>query len=145
MKLNQKIAKQIDLDILRTFRLHSLYQDRYGVGQIKLFNILKAYANYNLDLGYTQGMNTIAALLLMYLDEESSFWCLVHIMGHHKYLMGDIFLEGLKLLKYIGFPLLMENCFIHEKLFELKLSKLYSHFQDQGLITTMYSTRWYML
>jgi hypothetical protein len=69
-KTNSKNAKQIDLDILRTFRLHKLYQERYGKGQIKLWNVLKAYSNYNKELGYTQGMNTIAALLLMYLDEE---------------------------------------------------------------------------
>jgi hypothetical protein len=69
-KTNPKISKQIDLDINRTFRLHKLYQEKYGKGQIKLWNVLNAYSNYNKNLGYTQGMNTIAALLLMYLDEE---------------------------------------------------------------------------
>jgi hypothetical protein len=58
-------------------------------------------------------------------------------MGHPKYLMGDIFLDG--------FPLLMENCYIHEKLFEKVLPKLFVHFQDEGIISTMYSTKWYML
>lgn len=67
---NQKDARQIDIDILRCFRKHKLYAERYGKGQIALFNVLKAFINFYPQLGYCQGMAPITALLLMYLDEE---------------------------------------------------------------------------
>lgn len=38
--------------------------------QEALFNVLKANAVYNKDIGYTQGMGFVTALLLMYMDEE---------------------------------------------------------------------------
>jgi len=38
--------------------------------QQALFHVLAAYSMYNTEVGYCQGMSQIAALLLMYLDEE---------------------------------------------------------------------------
>lgn len=38
--------------------------------QQALFHVLAAYSVYNTEVGYCQGMSEIAALLLMYLNEE---------------------------------------------------------------------------
>lgn len=38
--------------------------------QKALSNILKAYSIFNVDIGYCQGMADIAALLVMYMEEE---------------------------------------------------------------------------
>ena len=38
--------------------------------QQALFHVLAAYSMYNTDVGYCQGMSQIAALLLMYFNEE---------------------------------------------------------------------------
>jgi hypothetical protein len=35
-----------------------------------LYNVLKAYSNFNSEIGYTQGMSFIAAVLLMHMNEE---------------------------------------------------------------------------
>ena len=35
-----------------------------------LFNVLKAYSNWDPSLGYCQGMNFIVGFLLMYVDQE---------------------------------------------------------------------------
>lgn len=40
--------------------------------QQALFHVLAAYSMYNTEVGYCQGMSEIAALLLMYLNEEVS-------------------------------------------------------------------------
>ena len=40
------------------------------VRQQALFHVLGAYSMYNTEVGYCQGMSQIAALLLMYLNEE---------------------------------------------------------------------------
>ena len=52
-------------------------EDSQG-GNNKLFNVLKAYANYDNEVGYVQGINYIVGLLLVYIqDEEKVFWCLL--------------------------------------------------------------------
>ena len=37
---------------------------------------LQAYSVYNSEVGYCQGMSTLAGMLLMYLGEEETFWAL---------------------------------------------------------------------
>lgn len=46
-----------------------------------------AYSMYNQEVGYCQGMSQIAALLLMYLNEEDAFWALSALMSSPKYAM----------------------------------------------------------
>jgi len=42
---------------------------------------------YNTEVGYCQGMSQIAALLLMYMDEEEAFWCLSQLLTNKKHAM----------------------------------------------------------
>ncbi|XP_038411847.1 USP6 N-terminal-like protein isoform X1 [Canis lupus familiaris] len=67
---------QIDLDVNRTFRSHTMFWDRYRVGQGALFHMLAAYSVNDTEVGYCQGMSEIAAILLMFLPEEDAFWAL---------------------------------------------------------------------
>lgn len=46
----EKIMK----DLARTFPMHPLFAERGGVGQQKMFNVLKAYAVHDPTLGYCQ-------------------------------------------------------------------------------------------
>ncbi|KAI8994580.1 rab-GTPase-TBC domain-containing protein [Pilobolus umbonatus] len=62
--------RQIDLDIPRTLRDHIMFKQRYGSGQRALFNVLRAFANYDEEVGYCQGMTNIVATILMYCEEE---------------------------------------------------------------------------
>nr|KAG5703276.1 hypothetical protein BaRGS_025518 [Batillaria attramentaria] len=83
--------RQIDLDVNRTYRNHIMFRERYGVKQQALFHVLAAYSVYNTEVGYCQGMSEIAALLLMYLNEETPF--------HLTLRLWDIYmLEGDRLL-----------------------------------------------
>eukprot|EP01127_Copromyxa_protea_P017253 TRINITY_DN5234_c2_g1_i1.p1 TRINITY_DN5234_c2_g1~~TRINITY_DN5234_c2_g1_i1.p1 ORF type:complete len:570 (+),score=82.83 TRINITY_DN5234_c2_g1_i1:1620-3329(+) len=61
---------QIDKDINRTLRDHIVFAKRYGEGQCKLYRILSTYALYNTKTRYTQGMSTLAAVVLLVLPEE---------------------------------------------------------------------------
>jgi hypothetical protein len=40
----------------------------------KLENILMAFSRHAKKIGYCQGMNMVAALGLLFLDEETVFW-----------------------------------------------------------------------
>ena len=50
--------------------------------------VLRAYAGYNLAVGYCQGMGFIAGTLVMYMPAEDAFWCLVILLENPKYLQG---------------------------------------------------------
>ena len=39
-----------------------------------------AYSLHNPDIEYCQGFNRIAAIALLFLDEEEAFWCLLYIL-----------------------------------------------------------------
>lgn len=129
-------VRQIDLDVNRTSRNHALFCERYGTGQRMLFNILRAYAVYDSEVGYTQGMSGLGALLLMYMSEEDAFWCLVTLMHEERFGLRGLFLPG--------FPRLYRQYTIHEKLFRLLLPDLHKHFDVEGIQTSMYSTRWFL-
>ncbi len=79
----QEIAREascdIDKDVQRTFpstrRFHS------EEGQTQLRNVLRAYAAYDPEVAYCQGMNFIAGLLLLYMPSEAhAFAALVVLM-----------------------------------------------------------------
>ena len=68
-----RAREQITKDLPRTFPAHPLLD---GVGRDALRRVLCAYARHNPSVGYCQGMNFIAALLLLLMEEEAAFWCL---------------------------------------------------------------------
>eukprot|EP01016_Furgasonia_blochmanni_P035347 TRINITY_DN3905_c0_g1_i4.p1 TRINITY_DN3905_c0_g1~~TRINITY_DN3905_c0_g1_i4.p1 ORF type:complete len:386 (-),score=84.84 TRINITY_DN3905_c0_g1_i4:441-1598(-) len=91
-----KWVDQITKDISRTFPDNQLFKEFNGTEQ--LFNVLKAYSNFDPEIGYTQGMNFIVAALIIFMSQQKSdkmirdylvidpefevnvFWVLVHIM-----------------------------------------------------------------
>ncbi|SMN19518.1 similar to Saccharomyces cerevisiae YOL112W MSB4 GTPase-activating protein of the Ras superfamily that acts primarily on Sec4p [Maudiozyma saulgeensis] len=62
-----------------------------------LRRVLVAFSLYNTKIGYCQSMNFLAGLLLLFLDEEKSFWMLVLLTS--KYLPGvhNVNLEGVNI------------------------------------------------
>jgi len=133
---DSEFVKQIDLDIDRTYRNHIIFRERFNQGQQSLFNVLKAYSVYDTEVGYCQGMSSVASLLLMYMTEEEAFWSLVSLMEHEKYQFRGLFLPS--------FPLLYRNYAVHESLLHEELPKVHSHFNVEGLTSSMYSTKWFL-
>ena len=72
-----KVQKQISLDVVRTFSKQRVPQFIAPIGskQNLLYNVLAAYAKHEPDVGYCQGMNFLAALILIGVDfdEVSAF------------------------------------------------------------------------
>uniref|UniRef100_A0A1B0DM40 Uncharacterized protein n=1 Tax=Phlebotomus papatasi TaxID=29031 RepID=A0A1B0DM40_PHLPP len=96
-------VRQIDSDVNRQFREHMIFRERYSVKQQSLFNVLAAYSMYNSEVGYCQGMSSVAGLLLMYMDEEEAFWALNILFTEEKYAMHGLFIEGFpKLTLFLG-------------------------------------------
>lgn len=68
-----EVLNQISLDVNRTFRPFALkfLNAEISTGQNKLYNLLKVYALVlDPEIGYTQGMNFIAAMILMHVPNE---------------------------------------------------------------------------
>lgn len=73
------IVQQIQMDITRTLTDNIYY--RRGAGVDKLKEVLLAYARRNPEIGYCQGMNMIAANLLLILPTaEDAFWVLTSMI-----------------------------------------------------------------
>ncbi|KAK5583242.1 hypothetical protein RB653_004833 [Dictyostelium firmibasis] len=136
LERDSEFVKQIDLDIDRTYRNHIIFRERFNSGQQALFNVLKAYSIYDTEVGYCQGMSSIASLLLMYMTEEEAFWCLVALMESDKFQFRGLFLPS--------FPLLYRNYAIHEQLLHEELPKVASNFGVEGITFSMYATKWFL-
>lgn len=127
--------RQIDLDVNRTFRNHIMFRERYGIKQQALFHLLAAYSMYNTEVGYCQGMSQIAALLLMYMNEEDAFWALHIILTDTKHAMHGFFIPG--------FPKLLRYQDHHEAILKKFLPKVRKNFDKLGIHTSLYSMKWF--
>ncbi|XP_058379601.1 TBC1 domain family member 2A isoform X3 [Diceros bicornis minor] len=74
-------ARQIELDLNRTFPNNKHFTCPTSTFPEKLRRVLLAFSWQNPSIGYCQGLNRLAAIALLVLDEEeSAFWCLVAIV-----------------------------------------------------------------
>ena len=94
---------------------------------------------YDRDVGYTQGMNFIAGMILLHMnEEEEALWVMAALLkGVVIMSMRRSYLEGL--------PLLHQYLFEFEVLVNEELPKLGRHFQNQMLTPCMYASRWFMM
>lgn len=99
-----------------------------------LFGICKAYALFDEEVGYAQGMNFIAMPLLFNMPEEEAFTLFVRLMNHYK--LRDLFvadMPGLHLHLY-QFARLLED-------FE---PALYCHLNRRQVHPQLYATQWFL-
>ena len=77
---SNETIKQIDLDLARTFPEHEFIAS--PAGQLKLRQILVAFAGRHPTVGYCQGMNYVAAFLLEAVqhDVETAFWIFIALV-----------------------------------------------------------------
>ncbi|KCZ79577.1 hypothetical protein H312_03034, partial [Anncaliia algerae PRA339] len=132
--IKSKYENQIDMDVQRTFRSHPLFKEKYGAGQCRLFNILVSYSNYKPEIGYCQGMSSIVAVILMYFSEEEAFMFLEKLIKKNK-------LESLFDKKLSKLNLLLQ---VQKMVFEEEIPKINSHFEKESILSTLYSTSWYL-
>jgi len=131
----ERIRHAINNDVPRTFGDTDLFKQRGGEGQQQLFRLLMAYALYSPRVGYCQGLNfVVGGLLLAGFSEEEAFWGLHHLMKKH-YLEG-MFLPGL--------PGVKKALKRFEAWFSSLMPKLYAHFEEEGIKTEMFTSKWFM-
>lgn len=114
----------ISKDLHRTFPNHALFKDTEGTGQTGLLNILTAYAAYDSEVGYCQGMGFIVGILLMHMEsEELAFWTFVQIM-HDK---------NWRLVFKTGTPKLLTMLESLSRQIKHKIPDVHRHFVAEGV------------
>jgi hypothetical protein len=121
-------------DIERTFPKHIQFKDKFGLGQRSLFNVLRAYSRFNKSTGYVQGMGFITALILTYMDEESTFWMIHSLMN--KYNMRGYYEKD--------FPDLQRTFYKLLSLMKKHIPKVYDHFKKNSFHPSMYALQWFI-
>ena len=122
----------INKDLDRTYPGHEIY--RTVEGQLSLRNILRAYAFFDPEIGYCQGMGYIVGIARMYMEEEAAFWVLVSLMNN--YSMRGMFLSGMDEV-YKSF---------YKGNFLLKLFEpgVWKKLAENNLSPQIYATQWFM-
>ncbi|KAI9468496.1 MAG: rab-GTPase-TBC domain-containing protein [Benjaminiella poitrasii] len=123
----------IERDINRCYPDHTQFMEADGQGQKDLSCVLRAYAQYNPQLEYCQGMGRLAGLMLMQMPVQESFWLLVATID--KYMSGYFTptLSQLRIDAYIIGQLLKDH-----------QPKLASHLEKHDVLPIMYIAQWFL-
>lgn len=127
-------SKQIELDLLRTLPNNRHYASVDSPGICKLRNVLLAYSWHNPSIGYCQGMNRIAAIILLFLSEEETFWCLVAIID---YIMPSDYYSKTMLAAQADQRVLKD-------LIQEKLPRVASHLEQYSVDLTLFTFNWFL-
>ncbi|KAL7418747.1 GTPase-activating protein [Cryptotrichosporon argae] len=135
LKLSSPHEKSIVKDLARTFPQVRLFQQEGGGGgQESLFMVVKAYSLFDPDVGYTQGLAFIAAILLLNMPDEEAFCVLVRLMD--SYNLRSHFLADM--------PGLQLRLFQFDRLMEDMLPLLHTHLVRKGVKSSMFASQWFM-
>mmetsp|Transcript_27080 Transcript_27080/g.26721 ORF Transcript_27080/g.26721 Transcript_27080/m.26721 type:complete len:147 (+) Transcript_27080:843-1283(+) len=119
----------IEMDVLRSFQNNSI------VTQDILRRLLRAYAAFNPEVGYCQGMNFIAGTLYLQLqDEEIVFKCLIGLI--EKYQMKALFKHNLPKLRQFFYQL--------DRLIGLLLPEVHEILNEIGINSAHFSSSWFL-
>ncbi|CAK9821815.1 Rab GTPase-activating protein 1 [Anthophora retusa] len=121
-------------DTSRTFPAHDFFKETGGLGQDSLYRISKAYAVYDEEVGYCQGLSFLVASLLLHMPEEQAFCVLVKLM--YDYGLRDLYKDSFDNLHMRFYQL--------SRLIEDQLPELYKHFCERGVETHMFAAQWFL-
>lgn len=124
---------QIDQDLARTFPAHPWLDT--PLGHAALRRVLVAYSYRDSQVGYCQGMNYVAALLLLVMeDEEAAFWMLAVLLEN--ILVKDCYSDHLT------------GCHVEQRVFKDLLRKhcprLAAHLDNIGFDVSLVITEWFL-
>ena len=100
----------------------------------RLGNVLKAYSIYDPAVGYVQGLNFLAAPILLQCSEPEAFSLLVTLMKQHD--LRSMYLPDM--------PGLHTKLYQFDRLLEDNLPKVHIHLQRAGVTSSMYASQWFL-
>ncbi|GFV47385.1 TBC1 domain family member 2B [Trichonephila clavipes] len=127
-------SKQIELDLLRTLPNNCHYENLDSDGIPKLRRVLLAYSRHDPVVGYCQGLNRLAAIALLFMDEEDAFWCLVAII---KFIMPDGYYTRTLITSHVDQKVLKDIMID-------KLPRLHAHFEQNNVDLSLFTFNWFL-
>ncbi|XP_067118397.1 TBC1 domain family member 2B-like isoform X2 [Centruroides vittatus] len=127
-------AKQIELDLLRTLPNNRHYENLDSSGVPRLRRVLLAYSRHNPAIGYCQGINRLAAIALLFMEEEDAFWCLVAIL---EYIMPADYYSKTLIASQVDQRVLKD-------LVSEKLPRLYNHLDQYNIDLSLFTFNWFL-
>ncbi|NXB88040.1 TBD2A protein, partial [Vidua chalybeata] len=129
-------CRQIELDLPRTLTNNKHFSSPTSQLIPRLRRVLLAFSWHNPAIGYCQGLNRLAAVALLVLeDEESAFWCLVYIV------------ENLMPADYYSETLITSQ--VDQRVFKDFLSEklpcLMAHFEQYRIDVSLITFNWFLV
>ncbi|KAK4787224.1 hypothetical protein SAY86_011057 [Trapa natans] len=126
-------TRQIDHDLPRTFPGHPWLDTPEGHATLR--RVLVGYSFRDSDVGYCQGLNYVAALLLLVMKtEEDAFWMLAVLLEN--VLVNDCYTNNLS------------GCHVEQRVFQDLLTKkcprLSAHLEALEFDVTLVATEWFL-
>lgn len=122
--LSQAKISEIERDVHRTYPSHERFEGQEGAkGRAELQEVLQATVIAEPNVGYCQGMNFVAATLLIHLGSASdAFWMLLALLEsyHYKFVFAP------------GVPLLPLRVFQFAGVVQRCLPRLWRHLREDG-------------
>lgn len=127
-------TSSIVIDVPRTFPDVKSFNEEQ---QQRLKRVLNAYAGCKPNIGYCQGMNYVAGLLLLVSqNEEESFYVFSQLMDHEDFGLVGFYMGKLPLLRRY-----LRAC---ENLVAESLPELREHFIKQNVQPAVYLHQWFL-
>ncbi|KAK8636302.1 hypothetical protein V6N13_005006 [Hibiscus sabdariffa] len=126
-------TRQIDHDLPRTFPGHPWLDTVEGHAALR--RVLVAYSFRDSDVGYCQGLNYVAALLLLVMKtEEDAFWMLAVLLEN--VLVNDCYTNNLS------------GCHVEQRVFKDLLAKkcprIAAHLEALEFNVSLVATEWFL-
>ncbi|GLT46266.1 hypothetical protein SLA2020_200360 [Shorea laevis] len=126
-------TRQIDHDLPRTFPGHPWLDTPEGHAALR--RVLVGYSFRDSDVGYCQGLNYVAALLLLVMKtEEDAFWMLAVLLEN--VLVNDCYTNNLS------------GCHVEQRVFKDLLAKqcprITSHLEAMEFDVSLVATEWFL-
>ena len=130
---NHKYDTEIKNDLTRTFPDNNLF--KYGNTYYnKLYHVLTAFSNYNKNIGYTQGLNFLAANIIYFFEEEIDEFIFLDALIH-KFDLEMILCKS-------SSKFFMKKLEDITKYIKQKLPKLSDHLTEIKLNYEYFTTNW---
>lgn len=123
----------IEKDLERTFPDHPFFSSPRGIRSLR--NVLVSMVNNHPELGYCQGMNSVAGVFLIISKNEEESYAMLEKL---------CFGYGAKGLFEYEFPLVVELCAEFHKVLKDKLPEIDGFFKDIELDDNLWITKWFM-
>ncbi|KAJ8385272.1 hypothetical protein AAFF_G00191490 [Aldrovandia affinis] len=129
-------SRQIQLDLHRTLTSNQRFSSPSNPAVQQLHRVLLAFSWQNPTIGYCQGLNRLAAIALLVLqNEEEAFWCLVAVV------------ETIMPLDYYSKNLIasqVDQRVLKDFMVE-KMPRLMAHFEEHNVDVSLITFNWFLV